>query len=187
MGQRHLLALFFVTIATRLCQVSPRCTILPWRVMASGRKPVPGSLNVPNSMRGSMNTPITTDLLSAASPAQPGWTASPVRLYEVGMTTAAMSYHTAAIEALRECTALAPNHAPAWLKLAELLRLAKEDAEADAAEAAAQLHAGVKWKKGLDERTAAQLHKGERKLLDPLRNKPEEDAAATLREHLVTH
>ena len=112
---------------------------------------------------------------------------TPVHLYEVGLTAAAMSYHTAAIEALRECTALAPNHAPAWRKLAELLRLAKEDADADAADAAAQAHAGVKWKKGLDERTSAQLQKGERKLLAPLRNRPAEDAAITLREHLVAN
>ncbi|HEX4079361.1 MAG TPA: sulfotransferase [Rhizomicrobium sp.] len=112
---------------------------------------------------------------------------SPVHLYEVGLTAAAMSYHTAAIEALRECTALAPNHAPAWRNLAQLLRLAKKDAEADAADAVAQAHAGVKWKKGLDERTLAQLQRGERKLLEPLGNKLAEDAAVTLREHLVAN
>lgn len=142
---------------------------------------------MPRSTAGSEHAPIATDRQSAASPAPRRRSASLVHLYEVGMTTAAMSYHTAAIEALRECIALAPDHAPAWRKLAELLRLAKEDAEAGAAEAAAQVHAGVKWKKGSDQRTPAQLKQGEKKLLEPLKNKSEEDAAATLREHLVTN
>ena len=147
MGQRHLLAPFFLT-TVRFCHVDPSYAILAHgRAMNSGRKQVAGSLSVPNSMPGSMHAPIATNLQSAALPARAGRTASPVHLYEVGMTTAAMSYHTAAIEALRACTALAPNHAPAWRKLAELLRLAKEDVEADAAEAAAQVHAGVKWRK----------------------------------------
>lgn len=98
-----------------------------------------------------------------------------------------MSYHTAAIEALRDCTALAPNHAPAWRKLAELLRLAKEDEQADAADAAARASAGVKWKKGSDGRTVARLQKAERKLLDPLKAKPEDEAAMALRAHLIAN
>jgi len=127
------------------------------------------------------------EMRSAAPPGRPARSPAPVHLYEVGLSAAAMSFHTAAIEALRECTTLAPNHAPAWRKLAELLRLAKEDAEADRADAAAQAHSNVKWKKGLDERNSVQLQKAERKLLAPLKNKSAEDAAAMLREHLVAN
>src|SRR5205823_2428093 len=64
--------------------------------------------------------------------------ASPSQLYELGLTTAATGFHTAAIAALRECTTQAPDHAAAWRKLAELLRLAREDTEAEAADAAAE-------------------------------------------------
>ena len=122
----------------------------------------------------------------ASSTAQPGPTDSPSHLYELGLTAAAMSYHTVAIEALRDCTALAPNHAPAWRKLAELLRLAKEDAQADAAEAAARSSSGAKWKKGSDDRTVERLAKAERKLVEPLKVKPENETAMALREHLIT-
>jgi len=143
----------------------------------------PRTNNRPDSQHGFPGRAPAT----AMQQALPARTTSPIHLYEVGMTTAAMSYHTAAIEALRECTTRAPNHAPAWRKLAELLRLAKKDAEADAAEAAAQAHAGTKWKTGLDERTSAQLQKGERQHRERLRNKTEEEAAQILREHLVTN
>ena len=110
---------------------------------------------------------------------------APAHLYELGLTTAAMSYHTAAIEALRDCTRVAPSHAPAWRKLAELLRLARQDAQADAAEAAARACDPVKWKKASDKRTLARLQKAEKELLEPLRKKPEAEAAQALRQHLV--
>src|SRR5579871_4111310 len=51
-------------------------------------------------------------------PGQQKPTASPPHLFELALTAAAMSFHSAAIEALRECTALAPNHGPAWRKIA---------------------------------------------------------------------
>jgi len=98
-----------------------------------------------------------------------------------------MSYHTAAIEVLRDCTALAPNHAPAWRKLAELLRLAGEDAQANAAETTARACAGVKWKKGLDERTLPRLHKAEQKLVEPLKAMAEDEAAMAIRERLMAN
>ncbi|HEX3431546.1 MAG TPA: sulfotransferase [Rhizomicrobium sp.] len=69
--------------------------------------------------------------------------------------------------------------------MAELLRLASEDAQADAAEAAAQACADVKWKKPSDRRILARLQKDEQKLLEPLKDKTEADAAGALREHLV--
>ena len=111
--------------------------------------------------------------------------ASPAHLYDLGLTAAAMSYHTAAIEALRDCTTLAPNHAPAWHKLAELLRLAGQDREADAADSAARQCDRVEWKTTFDKRAPARLQKAERELLEPLRSKTEADAAQALREHLV--
>jgi len=98
-----------------------------------------------------------------------------------------MSFHTAAIEILRDCTALAPDHGPAWHKLAELLRLAGQDAQADAAEAAARTSAGGEWKKGSDERTLERLQKDERKLIEPLKSKPEDEAAMALRGHLMAN
>ena len=119
-----------------------------------------------------------------ATPA-PELTASPADLYELGMTAAAMSYHTAAIEALRECTARAPDHAPAWRKLAELLRLAKQDAQADAADTAARSSAGVKWKKAADTRTPAQLEKAQHAFVEPLKSRLPDEAAMALSGHLA--
>ncbi|HEY3638103.1 MAG TPA: tetratricopeptide repeat protein, partial [Rhizomicrobium sp.] len=119
--------------------------------------------------------------------AQPARKASPPHLYELGLTAEAMFYHTAAIQALRECVALAPDHAPAWRKLAGLLRLAKEDEQADAADAAARASAGVSWKKGLDDRNIARLEKAERKLVEPFKTTPEDEVAMALREHLIAN
>jgi tetratricopeptide (TPR) repeat protein len=124
---------------------------------------------------------------STAASVQLGRKASPSHLYELGLTAAAMSYHTAAIDALRDCTALAPNHAPAWRKLAKLLRLAKEDEQANAADAAARASDDVNWKNGLDERTVANLQKAEQKLVEPLKAKSEDEAAMALREHLIAN
>ncbi|HEX4078254.1 MAG TPA: sulfotransferase [Rhizomicrobium sp.] len=98
-----------------------------------------------------------------------------------------MSYHTLAIDSLRECTALAPNHGPALRKLAQLLHLAGEDAQADEAEAAAQRAAGVEWVNGSDVRASADLEKAERKRIESLKRKPEAEATNTLREHLIAH
>jgi tetratricopeptide (TPR) repeat protein len=116
-------------------------------------------------------------------------TNSPVHLYELGLTTAAMSFHTAAIEALRDCTAQLPDHAPAWRKLAEMLRLAGEDEKAAEADAAAQ-HAsasGANWTKGIDERTAAQLEKAEDRFRKKLETKKLDETVTWLSEYLVAH
>ncbi len=112
---------------------------------------------------------------------------TPEYLYDLGLTTAAMAFHSAAIEALRECTALAPDHAPAWRKLAEVLRLAKEDKEAAAADAAA-IRADVaaeKWRGGIDPRTAQELEKAENELRASFGGKGIEGAATALRTHLM--
>jgi tetratricopeptide (TPR) repeat protein len=123
----------------------------------------------------------TPDILTGPVP-----TASPEDLYEVALTAAAMSYDTVAIKALRDCTAIAPNHGPAWHKLAALLRLANEDADAAAAEAAAQCSSGVSWRRGADSRSLPELQKAERELVEPLKSQPEDEAATVLREHLMS-
>ena len=114
-------------------------------------------------------------------------TASPAHLYELGLTTAAMGFHTASIEALQECTAREPNHAPAWRKLAELRRLANADAQAAEAERAAERAGspGAKWRKATDERAPARLEKAERKLHESLQDQAPEKAIAALCARLV--
>jgi tetratricopeptide (TPR) repeat protein len=116
-----------------------------------------------------------------------GPSASPAQLYELGLTTAAMAYHTAAIEALRDCVSVAPDHALAWRKLAELLRLAKEDAEAQKADFKADrsLPSANKWKKASGEREPLKLKKAEERLLASLKSKTADEATQTLREHLI--
>ena len=58
--------------------------------------------------------------------------AAPVsQLYEKALTLAAMGIHVEATKALRDVTAQAPGHAPAWEKLAQLLRLAGKRQEAN--------------------------------------------------------
>jgi tetratricopeptide (TPR) repeat protein len=108
-------------------------------------------------------------------------------LYELGLTNVAMGFHVAAIDVLRDCTARQPGHAAAWRKLAQLLRLADQDAEAQAAEAAAKAASS----RGLDseadaaERSPGQPEKAERKLRDMLRGKTE--AMALLRDRLTAN
>ncbi len=112
---------------------------------------------------------------------------TPEYLYDLGLTTAAMAFHSAAIEALRECTALAPDHAPAWRKLAEVLRLAKEDEEAAVADAAADRAgaAAEKWHGGSDPRTPKELEEAESELRASFRGNGIQDVATTLRTHLM--
>ncbi|MEO8926748.1 MAG: sulfotransferase [Caulobacteraceae bacterium] len=120
-------------------------------------------------------------------------TAPPDHLYELGLTTAAMGFHTAAIEALCDCTKRAPDHAAAWRKLAQLLRLAGEDARAQAAEAAAERASamGAPSKtaggKAAGERLPARPEKAERKLRDMLWGVSAEKAMAALRDRLVAN
>jgi len=114
---------------------------------------------------------------------------SPEQLYELALTAVAMSFQSTAMEALRDCTRLAPDHAPAWRKLAEVLRLAGKDNEAAAADAAADRgsSAAGKWRGRFDRRTPAELESAEIKLREPLRGKPIDDVATALREHLMAN
>jgi predicted Zn-dependent protease len=123
----------------------------------------------------------------AALRAQPDTSAaSPSHLYEVGLTAAAMGSYTAAIEALRDCTARAPDHAAAWRKLAELLRLANQDAQADAAMERASSAAGT-WESSSNELVPARLEKAEQKLRQRIQGKPPQDATVALSFHLFAN
>jgi tetratricopeptide (TPR) repeat protein len=112
---------------------------------------------------------------------------SPSLLYELGLTTAAMGFHTAAIEALRDCTEQAPDHAAAWRKLAELLRLANDEDEALAAEWAAERAApiGARSDETGGELNPRQVERAERKLLESLQTTPADEAMVILRDRLV--
>ena len=107
--------------------------------------------------------------------------------YELALTLAAMSMHEAAIEELRAITEREPTHPGAWLKLAESLRLAGEDKEADEANAAALGCAieASKWQPTRDTRTPAQLEAAERKLHAQSSRMDRAGGMEMLREHLL--
>jgi tetratricopeptide (TPR) repeat protein len=136
-----------------------------------------------------------SDWRAAAAQSQPDAPpASPDHLYELGLTTEAMGFHTAAIEALSDCTKCAPDHAAAWRKLAELFRLANEKEQALAADAAAaKAGAGLAPDDGVNSSKASGEHmpgrpeKAERKLRDRLKSTPAEEAAVILRDRLVAN
>jgi tetratricopeptide (TPR) repeat protein len=102
-------------------------------------------------------------------------------LYELALTSAAMSFHEAALENLQEVTTLAPDHAAGWRELARLLRLAERDAEADAAEARAAGIANSVWHSEGGERTAAKLELLDRKLRQRLEKIRDEERIEHLR------
>src|SRR5471030_1461973 len=102
-------------------------------------------------------TPTQTSVRGSSMPAAPS---PPARIYEQALTFAAMGFHEAATKALLNVTARAPGHAPAWRKLAELLRLAGKDKEAGAAaaRAAGQMAA---WPPAADRRALAEIDAAE--------------------------
>jgi tetratricopeptide (TPR) repeat protein len=87
-------------------------------------------------------------------------------IYELGLTSIAMSFHQAAVENMREVTELAPDHAGAWTTLAELLRLSGLDDEAREAEAkAASIDVkATAWRDATGETAPARLESIERKV-----------------------
>jgi tetratricopeptide (TPR) repeat protein len=107
-------------------------------------------------------------------------------LYELGLTSAAMSFHQAALENMQEVTSLAPDHLGAWRALAKLLRLADRDAEADAAEAKAESigSASTKWLDAKGERSARRLELLDRRLKQQLEKIPDEKRIDHLRQAL---
>ncbi|HEY2447158.1 MAG TPA: sulfotransferase [Rhizomicrobium sp.] len=115
-------------------------------------------------------------------------TETPAQLYELGQTLSAMGFHTAAIAALQDCVAHAPDHANAWRELSGLLRLAAKDDEADAAEAAAagSPSSGTdKWPGVRDDRTASELDKADDERQAEIHLKSQDEAMIALRDRLV--
>jgi len=112
--------------------------------------------------------------------------ASPAALYEYALTSAAMSFYTAAIEALQEATSNDPDFVEAWHKLAELLRYAGNDAEANKAEAtAASIPAHrTPYTPAVGEQAPAKLHRAERRLRAMLQREPSSRWGTVLRDHL---
>ena len=153
--------------------------------------PAPGLPGLGQPLRPAVRpfvlTPPVSNLAPPVLQTQPDAAATPGHLYELGLTTAAMGFHTAAIEALRDCTTIAPGHAAAWRKLAAMLRLANEDGQAEAAEAAAARASktGAGSEKAVSERPPAKPDKAERRLSDTLKGAKARDAMASLRDRLV--
>jgi tetratricopeptide (TPR) repeat protein len=110
-------------------------------------------------------------------------------IYELGLTSIAMSFHEAALENMQEVTTLAPDHAGAWTALAQLLRLAERDAEAEAADAKAAAidREATQWRDARDERPLALLQKLDRKLLQQIEQIPDEQRMTHLRDMLFTN
>ncbi len=107
-------------------------------------------------------------------------------LYELALTSVAMSFHESALETLEEVTALAPDHAGAWRALASLLRLAARDAEADQASARADALAGTPttWHDAIGERSPTRLERMDRKLRERLDKISAEQRISHLRDLL---
>jgi len=80
----------------------------------------------------------------------------PAKSYEKALTFAAMGFHEQAVKALRDVTAREPGHAPAWKKLAELLRREGKDEEASIAASRAASHEAA-WPAATDPRSAAEI------------------------------
>jgi tetratricopeptide (TPR) repeat protein len=88
---------------------------------------------------------------------------APATLYERALTFAAIGFHAPATKALLNVTARAPAHGPAWRKLAELLRLAGDDAQAAAAQARGESQDAA-WPPAVDRRALAEIDAAERAL-----------------------
>jgi tetratricopeptide (TPR) repeat protein len=106
--------------------------------------------------------------------------------YDRALMLAAMSMLDGAIEELRAITRREPNHPGASNKLAELLRLAGKDRDADDVSVTAAQCAGEasRWLATRDPRTAAQLAFAERKLQTRCSGMERTDQMDMLRDHL---
>ncbi len=123
--------------------------------------------------------------LTGASSASP--TTPLPRFYEQALTLAAMGFHGEATKVLHEVTAHAPGHAPAWTKLAELLRFAGKDQEAREAMSRAAGGSSL-WPPASDGRTPAEIASAERALWGPVKTlKTPTEQLKELRDHLRDH
>ena len=80
----------------------------------------------------------------------------PSQLYERALTLVAMGFHGEATTVLRDISVRVPGHAPVWKKLAELLRLAGKDKEANGAMSQAA-NGSTLWPAASDSRTPAEI------------------------------
>ncbi len=111
----------------------------------------------------------------------------PRQLYERALTLAAMGFHGEATWILRDVTVKAPDHAPAWKKLAELLRFAGKDQEASNAMSRAAA-GSVLWPAASDGRTPAEIASAERALWGQVKTlKTSAEQLKELRDHLRGH
>jgi tetratricopeptide (TPR) repeat protein len=117
-----------------------------------------------------------------ASPGTP-----PSRLYERALTLLAMGFYREATAVLRQVTEVAPGHAPAWEKLAKLLRLAGKDQDAD--EAMTRAAAGsVLWPAACDNRSQEEISAAERALMGRVKSfSTPVEQLKHLRDHLRAH
>jgi tetratricopeptide (TPR) repeat protein len=106
------------------------------------------------------------------------------QLYELGCTSAAMSFHELALETLEQVTRLAPDHAAAWRAYADLLRLAAKDMEAARADARATGAPAGAWPVAIGEHAADKLERLERKMRKRVEKLPAERRLTWLREYL---
>ncbi len=102
---------------------------------AAPRLPGLGGAPASSALSGRPAFPRLPTALPVAAPAASCEPAArdPAELFELGLTMAAMAYHTAAVEAFEDCVAADPDHAGAWRELAELHRLADRQPDAEAA------------------------------------------------------
>lgn len=107
----------------------------------------------------------------------------PWKIYDQALTLAAMGLYEEATEKMRVVTARAPDHTPAWQKLAELLRLAGEDKEAGAASLRA---AGgtTAWTTAYVERPLAEIESAERALHERIGRLLPAERREALHDHL---
>lgn len=108
------------------------------------------------------------------------------RLYEVGLTYAALGEIEGAIDALRQATVLKPEFAAAWRRLADLLRQSGDPAAAQQADASYRRYAAKEGpiKRATKSLPTGKLQQSEAKLRHEILRVPVTAAEVVLREHL---
>ena len=150
---------------------------------------IPGSTSGPLQAGDTPSVVAVMPSMPQARSAPNGPGPAPEAVYEMALTLIAMGFHEQATAALRKLTARVPGHEAAWRKFAGLLRMAGEDAQANAADAAAERLARVPndWPRAIDKRSPEMLEQAELKPREMLRTMPWRDVMTKMREHLLQH
>ena len=145
---------------------------------------IPGSASGPPQAG---NRPRLVALVPPMAPAPNAAGRAEAALFERALTLIAMGFHEQATTTLRNLTARAPGHAGAWRKLAELLRLAGEDAQAASADATADRLKDDRtaWPAAADGRAPESLERAVLKLREMFRSMEWRDVMDRLREQLL--